>query len=1044
MMTSRPSGALSQSSSGRRELATDDPMDDERTTRLPTGTVTFLFSDIQGSTRLVQQLGDRYPAVLDRHHAILREAFEKHGGIEVGTAGDSFFVVFPTPSGAVAAALDGDRGLIAHAWSNDETIHVRMGIHTGEGAIGAGSYVGVDVHRAARIAAAAHGGQIVLSDATRALVENHLPEDASLSDLGAHRLKDLLEPEHLFQLEHPALKRDFPPLRSLSSRPNNLPTQSSPLFGRAEELRAVTSAFLDEGARLVTLTGPGGIGKTRLALQAAADLADRFDHGVYFVDLSPVRDAADAFEAIIGVLNEPRAPEIPPLEELKRSLENRHVGLLLDNLEQVIEIGNGLVKLLASCPSVHILATSREALRVRGERALAVPPLDLPADARGSSEALAASDAVRLFLERARESGAAFEVNDDALSAIADICIRLDGLPLAIELAAARLHLFDVAELRNRLRDRIDALGSGARDLPERQRTLRSTIEWSYELLQTDERDLFAVMSLFPSARSEDVERVVAEVETMSEVDVLDTLASLIAKSLVQSVDARGGRRFTMLGTIREYARERLRARPLGTVAERAHAEYFATFAANFRDAARGSGREDALSRLEEELGNLMTAWRYWVAHGRFDRLDGMLDALWILHDTRGWYQGALELTSGLLGALERIPSSAERAREELTVRTSLARGLMAIRGYTKEVQDAYERALALVDEAGGLPDRIPVLRSLASLYLYRGEFDRCNAVGRQLLRIAEEHGDESIEAEGHLRVGTSLISLGHTASGLEHLERAAAMFDPDRHGTDRFRLGPSAGVTPHTTTAFVLWLTGSPDRAHERAQVALATAERLGQPYTLAYARFHVALLHLWERDWRCVRDLAGSVLAIAEAHEYQVWRATALVLDGAAMAALGAVDDGLAASDRGIELYREMLAPPVFWPLLLGIRARTFGYAGRPGDGLDALEKAKQVLGSDERAVNVLYPQFPLVEGDLLATAGDDVRAEAAYRRALETAREVGARMNELQAATRLARMAPGDDGATNRLRRLYETFGEGLDVPDLVDARVLLASA
>ena len=1012
-----------------------DPLNTDRT--LPTGTITFLFTDIEGSTRLVQHLGDGYPELLERHQAILRTAFERHGGVEVLTEGDSFFVVFRSAPEAVAAAVEGQRDLEAHPWPEDARVRVRMGLHTGEGTLGAGSYVGVDVHRAARIASAGHGGQILVSDSTRALVEHDPPAGITLRDLGSHRMKDLLQAERIHQVEQGSLETDFAPLATLSSRPNNLPTQTSAFLGRDEELAIVRRAFDEDGARLVTLTGPGGIGKTRLSLQVAAELSGRFVDGVFFVDLAPIRDAGPAFEAVVGALGEARTDE-PALEQLQRSLERKRVLLLLDNLEQVIEVADGVLALIQRCPRVHVLATSREGLRVRGERLVPIPPLGLPPGGTPTSEELLRSDAIRLFLERAREASPAFDPTDEELTAIAEICVRLDGLPLGIELAAARLSLFSPAELRDRLHERIDALGRGARDLPARQRTLDSTIAWSYELLEPDEQANFRLLSVFPSGRPGDVEAVAEAVGAGD--DVLDTLESLADKSLVRSVDAPGGRRLTMLGTIRAYATERLGEDANGPAIERAHAEHFATFASAFRDRVHGAERAASLDLVEAELDNLLASWRFWIAAGDLERLDELLDALWVLHDARGWYHGAVELTNGLLEVLGKRPSSPERAREEITIRTSLARGLMAIRGYTPEVQAMYERALELAEEAGGLPERIPVLRSLAALHLYRAEFDRCLAVGRQLLAIAEERQDPGLQAEGHLRIGTSLMSLGDAEGGLEHLELSAALFDPDQHGTGRFRLGPSPGVTPHTSAAFIRWLRGEADQARRHAAQALEVADRLGQPYTSAYARFHVGLLNAWERRWDTTRELATDVLQIAEAHDYHVWKATSLVLNGLALTAVGEHEEGIAASDAGVVLYRDMTAPPVFWPLILWLRARALANVGRPGDALDAVDQAIPLV---EGGVNVLAPQFPTLRGDLLLALGDTTGAASSYRIAIDLGQRSGARMSELQATIGLVRVSSDGarDDALGQLRALHATFTEGHDAFDVVAARELL---
>jgi predicted ATPase/class 3 adenylate cyclase len=1014
----------------------DEPKRRRRVRQLPTGTVTFLFTDIEGSTRLVQGLGDGYYPLLERHQAILRSVWERHDGVEIGTEGDSFFVVFRSAPEAVAAAVQGQRALEAETWPDDARIRVRMGLHTGEGILGAGSYVGVDVHRAARIASAGHGGQILVSESTLALVERDPPDGVTFRDLGEHRLKDLLDAERIHQLEHAALDTEFPPLKTLTTRPNNLPTQTSVFLGRDSELAKLRQVF-DNGARLVTLIGPGGIGKTRLALHAAAELSSRFVDGVFFVDLAPISDAGSAFEAVLRACGEQPTDE-PALDQLETTFRTKHVLVVLDNLEQVMDIADGVVRLIQRCPPLHVLATSREALRVRDERLVPVPPLALPPETTAEASALLASDAVRLFLERARETQPTFDPADAELGAIAEICARVDGLPLGIELAAARLKLFSPDELRERLREHADALGKGARDLPERHRTIRGTIAWSYELLEPEEQAIFGLLSVFPSARADDVEAVAdaAGVRT----DVLETLESLVDKSLVRTISSATGRRLTMLGLIRDYATERRREDPLAETIERAHAEHFAAFASTFRDRVYSADRAAALDAVEGELDNLMTSWRFWIGVGDLERLDLLLDALWVLHDARGWYHGALELSNGLLDVLSRSPASRERALEEITVRTSLARALMAIRGYTAEVEATYHRALELVDEVGGVPQRIPVLRSLASLHLYRGEFVEGLQISRQLLALAEQEGDHGLMAEGNLRVGAMLMSLGTVEDSVAHLRRATELFDVEQHASGRFRLGPSPGVTPHTSLAFILWLTGYADQAHEHARRALEISDRLAQPYSVAYARFHVGLLNVWERRWDRVEELAGETLEIAGRYEFHVWKATALVMNALAMAATGRPDDAIAASETGVTLYKDMTAPPIFWPLILWLRARTLAFAGRPQDALETIDMA---MTFQEGPANVLAPQFPTARGDLLSALGADVDAAASYRLAVEIAQQAGARMSELQATIGLVRMT--DDGerpvVLERLRELYGTFTEGFDAPDVAEARGLL---
>jgi predicted ATPase/class 3 adenylate cyclase len=1007
---------------------------------LPTGTVTFLFTDIEGSTRLVQRLGDAYPPLLEQHHDIVRSAIEANDGLVVSTEGDSFFAVFPTAPAAVHGAVEAQLGLERHPWPEDARIRVRMGLHTCEGRIGAGSYVGVEVHRGARIGAAGHGGQVLLSASTAQLVERALPPEVSLSDLGEHQLKDLLQRERIFQVNHAALAVEFPPLETLNDRPNNLPTQTSELVGRDQELREIRDLLADPGVRLLTLIGPGGIGKTRLAVQVGAEHADLAPDGVYFVDLSPVTDADAAFDAVARAVG--ASGSGGPLDLLREHLASRRVLLMLDNLEQVIAAAGGIAELLRSSPGLRVLVTSREALRIRGERLFAVPPLTLPEDG-ASANAVERSAAGQLFVERARDVRPGFELTDGDAEVVAEICARLDGLPLPIELAAARIALFSPGELRDRLREHADVIGGDTRDLPERQQTLRSTIEWSERLLDEDERSTFRLFSVFSSARIDAVEAVAARLDHGTGGEVLPRLVSLVDKSLLRSLDEDGHRRLGMLETIRDYAAERLDELPEERdAARRAHAEHFADVAHERRERLTGRDRAEVLAEMEADLGNLRAAWGYWVEIGDLGRLDAMLDALWTLHDDRGWYHGAIALSNDLLTVLSAAPPTAERTAQELTVRTSLARGLMAIRGYTQEVEDIYADALAQLGETGELSDEVPLLRSLASLYLYRAEFDKGIGVGRRLLELAERHQDPALQAEGHLRVGTNLVSLGHVDEGLDHLDRAIGLFDPQRHASGRLRLGASPGIVPYTTSAFVLWSIGHPARALERGAGALRIAAELRHPYSAAYALFHVAFLDMWRRDWSSVHERASQVLEIAEEHDYQVWRALALIFLGVSEAALGRASEGMALSDQGIARYQDLTTPPVFWPMLLAVRARGFGMAGRPDEGLEPVEQAIELMrGLD----NVLFPQLPLVKGDLLAASSGADDARGSFRDAFDSADAAGARMWKLRAATRLTelRSASGESASEERaaLRAIYETFAEESETADIADARAAL---
>jgi predicted ATPase/class 3 adenylate cyclase len=1007
--------------------------------------LTFVFTDLESSTRLWERFPDAMKAAVERHDEILSAAVEGSDGRVVKVMGDGLMAIFSSPSDSVRACLEAQRRLQAEAWGETGPLRVRMGLHAGEAQPRAGDFYGPPVNRAARITAAGHGGQILLSAVVAELTSERLPEGAGLRDLGDHRLKDLFQPERIFQLVHPALPSDFPPLATLSRRPNNLPTQTSEFLGREAQLSVIRDLLDTAGVRLLTLTGPGGIGKTRLALQAGADEIDRLEDGVYFVDLSAARDPHSAFDAIVRAVGLTGTGDEVPFEVLTERLRGRQMLLLLDNFEQVMEAAESVADLLQRCAELKVLVTSREALRVRGEHLLAVPPLSLPtvADAHISAEVVATSEAVRLFLERAREARPSFQLTDDNAAAVAEISARLDGLPLAIELAAARLKLFSPHELRDRLRSRLELLGRGPRDLPARQRTLRSTIEWSYELLDEEERVIFQLLAIFSPTRVQAVEEVVTRLDSLEDVDVLDRLTSLVDKSLVRSLDTGDSQRLSMLETIREYAAERLAEEPkLSRAARRAHAEYFADFAQSRRDRLYGREREATLEELASEVGNLLTAWRHWVAAGDLEQLEKLLDGLWALDDARGWYQATVELTNDLLGLLAAAPSTPDRARQEITLYTTLARGLMAIRGYTQEVEEIYGRALQLSEEAGELPRRFPVLRSLASFHLSRAEFDKAGAVGGELLGLAEQQDDAGLQVEGHLVVGSSVAFEGDLPTGLDHLDRAIALFDPQQHQPGPFRLGPSSGVVAHTTSAFLLWLLGNPESAIERAARAVELAKQLNHPVTIAYTLFHVGFLDLWRGELEVVDERASGVLEIAEEQDYQIWKAVGLVLQGVAMTGLGRPEEGLPCMDRGISLYEGLKTPPVFWPLLLSVRARGFALGGRPNDGIPLIDEAIEMISEG----NFLYPEFNLLKGDLLVALDRADAAEPLFQTALEAARDFGLHTPQLQAATRLTRLrreAP-KRADTDMLRAIYQTFTEGFDTTDLAEARAVLDEA
>ncbi len=1026
-----------------------DPADRRSVAAAPEGGgLTFLFTDVEGSTRLWERSPGAMRSALERHDEILRRAIADSRGDVVKSTGDGLMAVFAAPGSAVAAGIAAQRALLDEPWPETCAIRVRMGIHTGEAERRGGDFFGPAVNRTARIMSAGHGGQILLSGSTVAVVVDELPPGASLRDLGEHRLKDLEQPERLFQVVGAGLPSEFPPLATLDVRPNNLPTQTSAFVGRDRELQAIRERLDDPTVRLLTLTGPGGTGKTRLALRAAADQIDRFDDGVFFVDLVSATDEDAVLALIATAVGLTDIKGRSPLDELRRRLGGLQVLLVLDTFEQVTAAGHLLVDLLGDCSRLKILVTSREALRVRGEQLLTVPPLSLPAATLGGTASeLSQFEAIQLFVERARAVRSDFRLTDDNAAAVAEICRRLDGLPLAIELATARMNLFSPEALRDRLGSRLKLLAGGARDLPARQQTLRATIEWSYQLLDPAEQRLFELLSVFAPSSIEAIESVAAGLgsATTTELDPLDALGSLLDKSLVRQVlvDDDPAPRVVMLETIREYAGERLDAQAeLAAAARDAHARHFAELAAAAWNAAPETGADPSLDGLSSDLENLRISWRHWVGQGDLNRLDQLTDGLWHLYESHGWYHLTIQLINDLLGVLATLPPSPERRRRELTLRMSLARALTMLRGYTGEVEDAYAGALALFDEQPEEAQLFPVLRSLASFHGFQGDFPTGIEYAEKILRLADAQDDAAMRIDGQILLGSDVGFMGNLADGLAHLDAAIAAFEAGAYRTRRFRLGIDPRVSCLTTSGFFLWLQGFPDRAVTRAERAIELATELDHPYSVAYANYHAGFLHLWRREPEIVEDRAAQALEVAAGSDLPIWRALGLCLLGAATSALGRPDDGLTQIADGLDQYQGLRTPPVFWPLVRFLEAGALVDAGTPERGIALVDEALALAGPDQMIATLLH----IVRGDLLLLGPDSdaVAATQAYEQARSVARTFNARMPELRAAVRLSRVVPEAERADRikALRAVHATFTEGFATPDLLDAAEILA--
>ena len=694
----------------------------------PRGTVTLLFTDIEGSTRLLQRVGEHYADVLQTCRHILREAFQQYHGHEVDTQGDAFFVAFARASDAVSAAVTAQRALASHAFPEGVTVRVRMGLHTGEPQRTAEGYVGLDVHHAARVISVGHGGQVVLSRTTRDLIEHTLPEGVSLRDLGQHRLKDLQHPSHLFQLVIANLPADFPPLFTLDSHPHNLPIQPTTFIGREREVATVQRLLEREDVRLLTLTGPGGSGKTRLGLQVAAELIDHFADGVYFVDLAPISDPDLVVPTIAQTLAVKESGTRPMLELLQAFLQEKLLLLVLDNFEQVVSAAPRLSDLLAHCPLLTLLVTSRHVLRLSAEHEFAVPPLSLP-DLKHLPDLVNLSqyEAVALFIERAQAARSEFQVSNATAPAVAEICARLDGLPLAIELAAARIKLLPPQALLARLGQRLAVLTGGVRDAPARQHTLRSTIDWSYQFLDVAEQQLFRRLAVFIGGCTLEAAEAVCSEGGAGARSLLDGVASLMDKSLLRQTEQEGAEpRLVMLETIREYAWECLSASGEMESIRKVHAAYYTQLAEEAAPKLTSAEQGLWFTQLERENPNLRAALQWALERKEAElvlRLSTALSYFWLISDL---------LNEGCEWLEQVLAASGEM---DASVRAKVLQGfglLLLNRGDYKQAERRIEESVALYRELG---DTISMARSQRYLALVLLSYGQC----RRAILLFEE-----------------------------------------------------------------------------------------------------------------------------------------------------------------------------------------------------------------------------------------------------------------------------------------------------------------
>ncbi len=836
---------------------------------LPTGTVTFLFTDIEHSTLLLQELGDRWPQVLEDHRRLVGAAIEASRGRQIGTEGDSFFAVFSSALDAATAVVAAQRALAAHPWPGFD-VRVRMGLHTGQARVLGDGYVGLDVHRAARIAAAGHGGQILVSDAAASLIEKELPPGVGLRDLGEHRLKDLPRPERLYQLEVQGLPTEFPALKSLDIRRNNLPLSLTSFIGRHEEMVAARSQVTQ--ARLVTLIGPGGMGKTRLALQLAAEVLEEYADGVWLTELARLSDAELIAPTLLMVLGLREQPGRPALQTLIDYLGSRQALLVLDNCEHLIEAAAGLASaLLNACPKLRLLATSREALGVPGEAVWRVPALSLPAPEEVPPAAeMAEWPAVALFVDRGTAALPSFQISENNAALVAQICRRLDGIPLAIELAAARLKVLSVRQLADRLDDRFRILTGGSRAALPRQQTLRAAIDWSHDLLAQSEKVFLRRISVFAGGFNLAAAEAICAADPLAPGEVLDLVTALVSKSLLTLEEREAEPRYNALETIREYAAERLREAGEQAGLERAHRAWFLALAERAEAEFRGPDQFLWFDQLDSELGNLRAGFKSCLDNAEPDPALRYAAALGLFWRARG------HITEGR-DWLRRALGRREFSDPRVHARALAWAGYLAIpQGAFLEAERLAEESLTMYRGLGDTWGTGFALQVMGSVALNQDDYPRALDFARQSLAYLRASGDWSGLGFSHLYLAVVAREKAEYREALQLLQEAVTLFR---------RVGDKRGI------AIALRIMGGVEISQGHyAPASAVLQESLGLAREAKDETDVHTIVHLLGRAARCVGDYPRATEFFQEMH--RLARALNIPLGvGGSLAELGTV---------------------------------------------------------------------------------------------------------------------------------------------------------
>jgi predicted ATPase/class 3 adenylate cyclase len=820
---------------------------------LPSGTLTYLLTDVEASTELWEHEPDAMRDALTRHDALIEAEVERHRGTVVRPRGegDSRFAVFPRATDAVTAACSIQIGLQIEPWRTSRPLRVRMALHTGEADVRDGDYYGSAVNRCARLRALAHGSQVLLSATTARLAQEGMTGESGLRDLGLHHLKDLHQPEQVFQLTHPALPSDFPALRSLESLPNNLPVQLTSFIGREKEMAEVKRHLA--GARLLTLTGSGGAGKTRLALQVAADVLETYPEGTWLVELASVTDGAFVPQAVASALGVTETQGNSLTATLLSLLAGKRMLLLLDNCEHLIQPCAELVEtMLRACPKLKVLATSREALAIAGEIAWLVPSLaltdkaGLEAPGADVKALVAQSEAVRLFIDRAVAAQPSFALTDRNAASVAQICRRLDGIPLAIELAAARVKALSAEQIGARLDDRFRFLTGGSRTALPRQQTLQALIDWSHSLLTDPERLLLRRLSVFLGGWTLAAAEAVCEGDGLEASQVLDLLSQLLNKSLVAVEDLEGEIRYRLLETIRQYARGKLfDSEETPRVADR-HLDYFLGFAEEAEQHLSGSEQLAWLDRLQNEHDNLRAAIE-WSRAGTAETAASLrlVGALWQFWYLRGFIsEGRKNLDQALV---ENSHAPAIMRARALTGASLLAHA----QGDYGRAPVLIEESLALSRQAGGREELMEALGVAGILAEYREDYDRAKRMQEESLALARELQDKAGMAKALVRRGNlGLADHDQHRQARAMIEEGRALYSELGH-----RSGTALSLR---ILALAYSIDGENDRAISLLHESAALSRELGDKGAIAFSTLGLAFIAMGREDYDAARRLS------------------------------------------------------------------------------------------------------------------------------------------------------------------------------------------